>query len=52
MTDDVGKFLGEIRAVPYAAIAREGSPEAVTAVRLEQWNGTEWVVICDLRGAY
>jgi hypothetical protein len=51
MADDIGKFLGEIRAVPYAAIPFEGALNTEAAVRLEQWNGTEWIVICDLRGA-
>jgi hypothetical protein len=47
-------FLGQIRVVHYATAPRHTfnvglhNPfEAVAATRLEQWNGTEWVLIWD-----
>jgi len=46
--DDPGKFLGEVRAVPFAVMPRSPFLQPVAAIRLVQWNGTEWVLICEL----
>jgi hypothetical protein len=47
-------FLGQIRMVPYATMPRQtfnvnihSHIEPVAAYRLEQWNGTEWVLVWD-----
>jgi hypothetical protein len=48
-------FLGQIRAVHYAYMLpldgrRTTAPlEAMAAIRLEQWNGTEWVLVWDFQ---
>ena len=49
-----GKFLGEVRAVPFAHHMPDLKSNIVRStvrtvgIRLVQWNGTEWVLICEL----
>jgi hypothetical protein len=48
-------FLGQLRAVQFAALPRDAGflhthqvIAAVAVTRLEQWNGTEWVLVHEI----
>lgn len=46
-------FLGEIRAIHHAGVPRnagfqQSTVEAVEIIRLEQWNGKEWIFVHEI----